>query len=218
MFSSVQSDSDDDARVADAQRFVAEVEQMVAGLRPGEVLPRLDRIDGPDSSGTAHAVVDSVGRFVDLRLDPGWWAALGPARVATGLLEALACARLKAALVPLILRRHGVQPPSPVEQVPPLPPPEDEDFLDAARSRIADAYRLIDDAEMRSREQPALRTIVGPSGLFRLYARGGHIEGADVAQHDLSPDDTDRLVADAREALTELSLSRAGSLGAWGAH
>ena len=220
MYSSVQSQRDDDARVADAQRFVADVEEMVAGLRPGEAPARLDRIDGPDRSGTAYAVVDSVGRFVDIGLDPGWWTALGPGRVATGLLEALECARMKAALVPLIMRRHGVKPPAPApaEQVPALPPPEDEDFLDAARSRIADAYRLIDDADKRMREQSAARTIAGPRGLFRLHVRGSHIEGADVAQHGLSPDDTDRLVADARDALTELTRGRAATLDPWGDH
>jgi hypothetical protein len=127
---------------------------------------------------------------------------------------------MKAALVPLIMRRHGVKPPPvpPVEQVPPLPPPQDEDFLDAARGRIADAYRLIDDADKRMREHAVIRVIAGPRGLFRLHVRGSHIEGADVAQSRLSPDDTDRLVADARDALTELTRGRSAARDAWGDH
>ncbi len=200
---------------------MADVEHMVAGLRPGDVPVGLDRIDGPDSSGTAWAVVDSVGRFVDIGLDPLWWSALGPGRVATGLLEALECARMKAALVPLILRRHGFPPPPPPpaeRPLPPLPPPDDENFLDAARSRIADAYRLIDDADKRMRDHLATRVIAGPRGLFRLHVRGGHIEGADVAQAGLSAEDTDRLVADARDALTELTRGPAAALDAWGDH
>ncbi|MET0416255.1 MAG: hypothetical protein ABW022_09565 [Actinoplanes sp.] len=198
---------------------MADVEDMVARLGPGDAPARLDRIDGPDSSGTAYAVVDSVGRFVDIGLDPGWWTALGPGRVATGLLEALECARMKAALVPLILRRHGVQPPAalpPAEQVASLPPPEDADFLDAARARIADAYRLIDDSDKRMREHLATRVIAGPRGLFRLHVRGSHIEGADVDQARLSRDDTDRLVADARDALTELTRGRVAAVDSWG--
>lgn len=231
MYSSVRSQRDDDARVADAQRFLADVEDMVAGLRRGDAPAGLERIDGPDSTGTAWAVVDSVGRFVDIGLHPGWWTALGPARVANGLLEALECARMKAALVPLILRRHGVRPPDPPQ--PPagrrtptptptvgrqtsLPPPQDDGFLDAARARIADAYRLIDDADQRMRAQQTARTITGPRGLFRLHVRGSHIEGADVPQPDLTPDHTDRLVADARDALTELARGRAAALDAWG--
>jgi hypothetical protein len=220
VYSSVRSQHDDDARVADAQRFVADVEDLVAHLRPGEAPARLDRIDGPDSTGTAYAVVDSVGRFVDIGLDPGWWAALGPGRVATGLLEALECARMKAALVPLILRRHGVRPPAPppVEQLPALPPPDDVDFADAARARIADAYRLIDHADKRMREHLSTRVIAGPRGLFRLHVRGSHIDGADVTQAGLSADDTDRLVADARDALTEMTRGRSAALDGWGEH
>lgn len=104
MFPSVQSERDD-ARIGDARRFVSEVERLAVRALGGGRPPRLDQIAGPDRTGTAFAVVDAVGRFVDVDLRPGWWAALGPAGVAPGLLEALATARLKAALVPIILRR-----------------------------------------------------------------------------------------------------------------
>ncbi|WP_433297885.1 hypothetical protein ACQP2F_42085 [Actinoplanes sp. CA-030573] len=170
---------------------------------------RLDRITGPDRTGTAFAVVDAVGRFLDISLLPVWPASLGPARVAAGLLEALETARLKAALVPLILRRVGHFP-SPIvaeELSGPLPPVDDGGFLDAARGRIAEAYRLIDDADDRLRERQAERVIAGPRGLFRLRVRGSRIQRAEVAA-GLTAADTDRLVADAREALTELTRLR----------
>jgi hypothetical protein len=153
---------------------VAGFEQLLAT----DPAPRLDRIRGLDSTGTAFAVVDSVGRFVDIGLDPGWWPALGPRRVACGLIEALECARLKAALVPFIMRKHG---------------------LEAARARLAEAYRLI------AGTGPQLKTITGPRGLIRLHVRGGHIEGADVTEDHLIATDGDRLAGDARDALAELS-------------
>ena len=190
--------------MGDARRFVTEIENMVIRARDGGPPPRLDRIAGPDRTGTAFAVVDAVGRFVDIGLHPDWWAALGPARVAAGLLEALATARLKAALVPMILLRPGYQP-LPREDDPlPASRPADDGFLDAARGRIAEAYRLIDDADRRLRERPAIRVVAGPCGLFRVYARGGRIGRAEVTGV-LTPGDTDRLLADARHALAGLA-------------
>jgi hypothetical protein len=207
---------DDDARVGDARRFVADVENNAI---------QLDRIAGPDRTGTAFAVVDAVGRFVDVSLQPGWWTMLGPARVAGGLLEALETARLKAALVPMILRRsgHAVSPGAAApgtgpqaaastganESLPPapLPPPADREFLDAARGRIAEAYRLIDDADKRLREQQAVRVIAGPRGLFRLHVRGSQIDRGEVAA-GITAADTDRLLADVREVLAELTRVR----------
>jgi hypothetical protein len=183
---------------------------MVVRARDGGPPPRPDRIAGPDRTGTAFAVVDAVGRFVDISLHPGWWQVLGPARVAAGLLEALEAARMKAALVPMILRRSGYvpsRPPVDEDPAPGLPPAGDDGFLDVARGRIAEAYRLIDDADKRVREQQAVRVIAGPRGLFRLHVRGSRIDRAEVVA-GLTAADTDRLVADAREALTELTRVR----------
>ena len=195
--------------MGDARRFVTEVENMAVRARAGGPPPRLDRIAGPDRTGTAFAVVDAVGRFVDISLQPGWWSALGPARVAAGLIEALETARLKAALVPMILRRNGYRP-SPATDEPTgdrLVDTSDEGFLDAARGRIAEAYRLIDDAGRQLREREAERVVSGPRGLFRLHTRGGRIERAELAGA-LAPGDTDRLLADARAALIELAKVR----------
>lgn len=202
MFPSVQAERDDDARVGDARRFVTEVENMAIRARAGGSPPRLDRIGGPDRTGTAFAVVDALGRFVDISLHPSWWSALGPSRVAAGLLEALESARLKAALVPMILRRHGYAPSSTRE--PAHARPEGESDL---RAQITDAYRLIDDAGKRLREREATRVVDGPRGLFRLHLRGGRIERAELLARPV-PGDTDRLVADARDALAELAKVR----------
>ncbi|MEV4350375.1 hypothetical protein AB0J83_38455 [Actinoplanes sp. NPDC049596] len=200
---------DSDARLADARRFVSDV---------GSSLDHTQRISGPDRTGTAYAVVDSVGRFVDIGLRPGWWPALGPEGVAAGLLEALESARMKAALVPLIVRRNGRPPRSrsePLDETLGLPPPGAADFLDAARGRIAEAYRLIDDAGQRMREQQTTRVITGPRGLFRLYVRGGRIESAEAGPQRPTATDTDRLVADARDTLTQLARESGGALEEW---
>jgi hypothetical protein len=195
----VHAERHDDARVGDARRFVTEVQNMAIHARDGGPPPRLDRIAGPDRTGTAFALVDAMGRFVDIGLRPGWWVALGPARVSAGLLEALDTARLKAALVPMILRRNGHAPLS-----------RDADLLDVIRGRLTDANRLIDDdagAGDRPRDRPAVRTIVGPRRLFRLHVRGSRIDRAQVAGI-VTAADTDRLVADARAALNELTGAR----------
>jgi hypothetical protein len=200
-----------DARVADAQRFVADVEERAVGNGSSG----LDRIDGLDRTGTALAVVDSVGRFVDIGLLPGWWTALGPARVAAGLIEALASARLKAALVPLIIRRNGVSPCNPLIKVsnPAVAAEEPAwagaDVLTRARGRLRAAYRLIDDAGPRLGEEPIARVINGPRGLFQLHVRGSHVVGADLVGVIMTTDDTELLVGDARDAIAELGRSRA---------
>ncbi|GIM91241.1 hypothetical protein [Paractinoplanes toevensis] len=187
MFPSVQSERDD-ARIGDARQFITEVERLAAQVPGGGPPPRLDRITGPDRSGTAFAVVDALGRFVDIGLHSAWWLALGPAGVADALLEALATARLKAALVPMILR-HAMSPMLAVEQH-----TVRDGFLDAAGGRIAEAGRLIDDA---GPEPPAVRVITGTRGLFHLHLRGNRIDRAEVT----GVPDTDLLVADAREVL-----------------
>lgn len=207
MFSSVQSPQNRDARVADAERFVSDVEDLADRSRPGDPPPRFDRIDGPDRTGTVHAVVDGTGRFVDLRLDPGWWTELGPGRVATGITEALEAARMKASLVWLVLRRRGVPPPPAGPTSRALPPVGDQDFLGAVRDRIEDAYRLRDDADRRLRAANTSRVIAGPRGLVRLHVTGRRVERAEVEQYGLTAADGDRVAADLRDALHDLNRS-----------
>ncbi|GAA0541584.1 hypothetical protein GCM10010172_23690 [Paractinoplanes ferrugineus] len=187
MFPSVQSERDD-ARVGDAHRFASEVERLAVLAFGGGRPLRLDRITGSDRTGTAFAVVDAFGRFVDVGLHPGWWTALGPSGVASGLLEALSAARLKAAIVPLILRRLDYSK-SPIDVMGQHTPGND-----ALLEGIAEARRSID------AEQVAARIVTGRHTLFRLHVRGGRIDRAEAAP-GLTADDTDALVADAREAL-----------------
>ena len=211
MFSSVQSPRDRDARVDDAERFVSDVEGLADRSRPGDPPPRFDRIDGPDRTGTVHAVVDGTGRFVDLRLDPGWWAALGPERVAAGITEALEAARMKASLAWLVLRRRGGPPPPAEPSSRALPPVGDQNFLGAVLNRIEDAYQLRDDADRRLRAANTSRVIAGPRGLVRLHVTGRRIERAEVVQHGLTAADGDRLAADARDVLHDLAQGRSAT-------
>ncbi|MEU4237992.1 hypothetical protein [Actinoplanes sp. NPDC026619] len=178
---------------------MSEVELLAVQARGGGRPPRLDRIAGPDRTGTAFAVVDAVGSVVDLGLHPGWWVALGPIRVAAGLLEAVTSARAKAALVPFILRRYDHHPSSIV--VIKQPTPGDDGFVGNARGRIAEASRLIDESV---EQPPAARVITGPRELFRLHVRGGRADRAEVAG-GLTAADADRVVADAREAFAALA-------------
>lgn len=198
MNTSIHAPRDGAARLAEARRLVSDVEALLAGDRPGGATAGLARIGGLDHSGTAYAVVDQVGRCVDIGLAAEWWAALGPDRVAAGLLEALVAARMRAALVPFLLRRPGTRP--------------DAGFLAAARGRIATADRLIDDGGDR-RNRPAIEIITGPRGLFRLHVLGGRIERAERGPRRSTASDTDRLAADARDALTELTRVRAAARG-----
>jgi len=186
VFPSVQSERDD-VRIGDARQFIAEVERLAASAPGGGQPPRLDRITGPDRTGTAFAVVDAVGRFIDIGLHPGWPMALGPGRVAAALLEALAAARLKAAMVPMILCRSDPEWPRSVDH-----------WTTAGDRRISEARRLIDDGK----PPQAARVITGPRGLFRLHVRGGHLVRAEVTG-GLTAADTDRLLADARAAFRQ---------------
>jgi hypothetical protein len=60
--------------------------------------PRLDRFQGLDRTGTAWAVVDAMGRCVDIGLGRRWSSELGAARVPDGLAEALESARMEASV------------------------------------------------------------------------------------------------------------------------
>jgi hypothetical protein len=193
VYPSVRSEQNDskDARVADAEQFVA-------GLEQSDPAVRMDRIRGLDSTGTAFAVVDAVGRFVDIGLDSCWWTALGSERAASGLIEALGSARMKAALVPLIVRKNGIM---------------------RRTGGLAETYELIRDVNTskvaRSGNGPQVRALDGPRGLFRLHVRGGHIEAAEVIG-EIGGGDGDVLAADARDALIELGRSRWVALDEWG--
>jgi hypothetical protein len=203
-----------DRRVADAERFVADIEELVADAASAGGPPRLDRIDGTDRTGTAWAVVDLMGRYVDVGLDPGWWNALGLSRVGDGLLEALESARMKASLAILVMQRSGVRPAElrldtgGDQRLAPLPRPDDPGFDAAVRGRLDDAQRTLDEVDRLLRGEDEERVVSGPRDLFRLYVRGRHVDRVQVEQWSIGEDDTDRLVADARAAFGELARGR----------
>jgi hypothetical protein len=204
-----QNDRDD--RTRDAAAFAQRVEDLVATIRPGAPVPELDRIEGADRSGTVYCVVDRFGAVQDVYVDPGWWTALGPTRVAAAILDALDYARSKAALAMAVLSRHGHRPrlPEDTSQVagPPIDVPhvDSPDFERAIEAKLDRGYaildavrRLRDDAERRER-----RVVTGPSGLFQVRLLGPVVEGADVVGAELAPHDGDRIASDARLALQE---------------
>jgi hypothetical protein len=194
-----------DARAANADQFVSDFEQQVRQARPGDDPPRADRVDSPDATGTAWAVVDWRGHFVDLWLNPGWWSELGPARVGAGLLEALESARMKVTLAKLVLQSHGFQPPrreTKVDHGPRLPDIHAPGFPDAMRTLLYESQDRIQEAERLWHDLDSERSYLGPRGLFRLVTRGWQIEWAEVPnQWALREDDGERLAADARDAL-----------------
>jgi hypothetical protein len=200
---------DRDDRDRDAVTFARRVEELAATLRPGAPVPELDRIEGADRSGTVHCVVDRFGAVQDVHIDPGWWAALGPTRVAAAVLDALSYARSKAALAMTALGRHGHRP-----QLPPAPeiaPPIDVPHVDspgferAIEARLDRAFAMLE-AARRLRESiadPQPRTVSGPSRLFRVTVLGTVVQGAEVDEDHLGPYAGNELANDARLALQE---------------
>jgi hypothetical protein len=196
-----------DARVANADQFVSDFERQVLSIRPGEEPPHIGRVDSPDKTGTAWAVVDRRGRFVDLWLGSGWWPELGPARVGAGLLEALEGARTKVALANLVLQTRGFRPPhrdDRAEGRSRLPDIHDPGFPDILRTLLYESQDRIQEADRIRQELDGEDSFAGPRGIFRLVTRGLRIERAEVAnQWALREGDGDRLAADARDALTQ---------------
>jgi hypothetical protein len=204
-----QNDRDD--RTRDAAAFAQRVEDLVATIRPGAPVPELDRIEGADRSGTVYCVVDRFGAVQDVYVDPGWWTALGPTRVAAAILDALDYARSKAALAMAVLSRHGHRPrlPEDTSQVagPPIDVPhvDSPDFERAIEAKLDHAFAVLKAARRlrESLDDPQPRTVSGPSGLFRVNVLGVVIQGAEVDESRLSPYDADGLASDARHALQE---------------
>ncbi|ROT32404.1 hypothetical protein [Micromonospora sp. HM5-17] len=145
----------------------------------------------------------------DVHIGPGWWAALGPTRVAAAVLDALSYARSKAALAMTTLGRHGHRP-----QLPPAPeiaPPIDVPHVDspgferAIEARLDRAFAMLE-AARRIRESladPQPRTVSGPSRLFRVTVLGAVVQSAEVDEDHLGPYAGGELANDARLALQE---------------
>ncbi|MEO3745962.1 hypothetical protein [Plantactinospora sp. B5E13] len=206
--------NDPDARTQDSEIFVQNLEETVAATQPGTPVPNLSRIDGVDASGTIHCTVDLAGALLDLQIDPGWWSALGPERVAAGVLEALEHARTKVVVAVMALNRHGHQAqPAPgpdfAAQVagPPIDVPhlDSPDFERTIEAKIARGFAVLEAARrLRQRlDDPQRRIVSGPRGLFRVVVVGTAVQGAEVDQDRLGPYGGNQLADDARPALQE---------------
>jgi hypothetical protein len=84
----------DDGRTRDARTFVANFEDSIAHLRPGEPIPA-SAIDGADETGMVYCAVDVTGALQQVGIADGWWDALGPGCVANLVLSALRFAKAK---------------------------------------------------------------------------------------------------------------------------
>ncbi len=206
----------DDHRIRDAKIFAENLEELATRTRPGHPVPGVDRIDGPDRSGSVYCVVDRTGTVVNVRIESDWWETLGPGRIAAAIMEALDYARSKASMALMILDRHGHRPDVPPapdfgSQVAgpaiPLPDPDDPGFDFAAQAKLERAFTILDAAERlgQTRDVAERRIVAGPAGLFRLILAGHAVRGAEVDQHHLGPYDGDRLASDARIALRQVS-------------
>lgn len=206
-----------DLRERDARRFVDNLEDMLAGSRPGESVDGLAAIDGTDDSGTVYCVVDLGGAVLRVDIVDGWWEAVGPRGVAAAILRALRSARDKAGLARMVLRRHGrsAAVPSPDYQTlftsephRELPPYDAPDFSDELSRKVERAARILANAERfaRERDSGARREVTGPRGMFRVVLSGTAVVGATVDEYGLRTADSAELAADALDALRAARL------------
>lgn len=204
--------SGEDGRARDTLTFSESIEEVAARTAPGQPIPQLASIDGTDASGTVYCAVDVAGTLTHLGIDPGWWGALGPARVAAAILEAVRNAKFKAMMARLILERHGhgwvVPPPDfatafTSDPPAPLPPPDAPGFERALEAKLSRAFGILNAAERfaRARDAAEHRLVTGPQGLFRLTLVGSEIRSAEVDERGLRPTDAGALADDARAAL-----------------
>jgi hypothetical protein len=197
----------DGHRVDEARRFVRELEQSLARTSRHLPVKGWDRLSATDRTATVTCLVDGRGDFVDLRIGPDWWLAVGPSVIASAVLEALQSAQDKAMLAMTLLRRRGLATPASAPLSPRTDPPQRPRNAwaewAAAEANVERGYALmtIADRVVELRDSPQPRTIDGPRGLFRLGLVGFTITHAEVNLHGLSAADTERLAEDARDAL-----------------
>jgi hypothetical protein len=200
----------DDPRLPDARHFAEQLQDTIARTPRGQPVGGLDRIPGADVSDTVTCFVDVRGEFVDLTLRSDWWYTVGPAGIASAVLDALGYAQEKSVAALAILEHYGRRA-DPREQNP-------YTFLQTAdgpaatdpESEVAEAYAkvrraasIVDAADRirRVRDTGQQRVIAGPRGLFRLTMAGFALSHAEVDQGALSAADADLLAEDARAAL-----------------
>ncbi|MEU7906940.1 hypothetical protein [Actinoplanes sp. NPDC049118] len=202
----------DALRADQARHFVRELEETLAHTPNGSPVVGLDRISAADRTATVTCVVDVRGEFVDLSIGGDWWHTVGPAGIASAILDAVRAAQERAMLAAALMRRQGRTIPSSMQGDPfgfgeaqPDPPADIAAEWVAAQAKVERGYTLMRRADrvIEFRDSPQPRTIAGPRGLFRLTLVGFSVTHSEVNPHGLSPSDTDRLADDAREALRQ---------------
>jgi hypothetical protein len=201
-----------DNRVEDVRRFLGDAEDLVSRAARGHPVRELEQIDGTDSSGTVYSVVDVHGALLRIGLDPAWWERVGPRAVGGAILQAVRCAKDKAAAARMMLEQYGHEVPAPAydpasafTDMPPVPLPDydSERFEDALARTLRRAEQIITNAERfsRLRDSGAARTVSGPRGLFQVVIEGSQIIEARVDTFLIGPDSGAELAQDALDAL-----------------
>ncbi|HWS36135.1 MAG TPA: hypothetical protein VN408_25795 [Actinoplanes sp.] len=204
------NDVDDGRRRADAQRFVANLEDEVRRTAPGRPLPVLDTIEGSDTSETVYCMVRLDGLPVRIAITDGWWESVGRDGVAKAILRAHSFAGEKAVIARMLFRRYGRDLPgdsTATRRIADEPPSAAghtgrnvldrvHRSLDESSARMTAAMRRFE--QIRDAEQ---REFSGPRGLFTVVVRGPVIEEARVDSFRLTPDSAPVLAADALAAL-----------------
>jgi hypothetical protein len=207
----------DERRIADARRFVENLEDQLQYTPPDMPIPVLDSIEGTDSSGTVHCIVRLDGRPERIVITDGWWETVGPAGIADAVLQAHRTAGEKAGLAKLVLRRHGrvwrTRATAAEEPLDDLPYPTGQSTmhdLEELRHRIDRSVSRITTAMQRFRErtQHEQREVTGPGRMFTVVLRGPVIVAAHTGSRRPGPGDGSDLAAD---ALAALLVARPGS-------
>jgi hypothetical protein len=195
----------DDLRMRDVERFVANFEDMAAGLRPGEPAPGTV-VEGTDASGTVYCVVSLGGVVSQIGIMDGWWEPVGPRGIAAAVLDAWRFAREKAGWGRLILHQagHSYDPDVPRrEPQVPLPAYDSPDYLAAVQRKLTHTAAVLGEIRQmtRARDAKDQRVVAGPRRMFEVVVEGLQVVAARVDEYGLRPVDGADLADDARAAL-----------------
>ncbi|MFI5496042.1 hypothetical protein [Actinoplanes sp. NPDC051859] len=203
----------DDPRISGARIFAEQLRHAITATSPDLPVDGLDRIPGSDATGTVTCYVDVRGDFVDLSIQSDWWYSVGPAGIASAVLDALAFAQEMSLIAMATLSHYGRTVKAREVDVSEFFPSQEEPVANlaaetaAASKKIDRAISIVDAADRigRLRDNPQQRLITGPRGLFHITMTGFAVQRADVNEGALSASGADLLVEDARAALTQAS-------------
>lgn len=172
-----------------------------------ELLPRLRQLHGSDRTGAVSCMVDDAGRLQRVSVSSLWPQRVGVDGLGPAVLEALDFAASKAGLVPLVLRRHGVEHRPMASRVAwpetdrTTPPPGTPGFHEAIEVKQREAFRLLDAAANRIAGVDEETVAVSPSGIFRATRRGATVVRL-AADRNIAPSaDPDLIAFEARVLL-----------------